>query len=126
MLKALFIIATILIAVVLATQHIEDSQRQHSHHKRQHSQHVGQHQHSGHLTDKSRHHQLPENNKEQVKHGRVKVPVVPHHSKSHRNDRRHKTPLSPKSAKKEHLPQQKASHHKRQAHKAHGHGRKHH
>ncbi|XP_030558266.1 histidine-rich glycoprotein [Drosophila novamexicana] len=116
MLKSLFIIATILIAAVLASQQLEEGQRQH--HKRQHVA-----THGGQLAQLSQHHSIQDASKEHVKHHRINVPLAPHHSKSHRNGRRHKASRSGKSSKSH---QQKAHHHKQQAHKPHGHARRHH
>ncbi|XP_064543885.1 histidine-rich glycoprotein-like [Drosophila montana] len=118
MLKSLFIIVTVLIAAVLASQQLEEGQRQH--HKRQHVA-----PHAGHLAEHSQHRSIQDADadKEHVKHGRINVPLAPHHSKSHRNGRRHKSSKSGKSSKSH---QQKAHHHKKQAHKTHGHARRHH
>ncbi|EDW62160.1 uncharacterized protein [Drosophila virilis] len=116
MLKSLFIIATILIAAVLASQQLEQDQRQH--HKRQHVA-----THGGQLAEHNQQHSIQDAAKEHVKHGRINVPLAPHHSKTQRNGRRHKSSRSGKSSKGH---QQKAHHHKKQAHKAHGHARRHH
>ncbi|XP_034478976.1 histidine-rich glycoprotein [Drosophila innubila] len=122
--KAVFIIATILISVVLASQAIEDNHRSHKQHKRQHSPSVGHH--NGHPAEHAKHH-IQDLNKEKINHGQMPVPLAPHHSKSQRNGRRHKTSKSSKLSKNHHHQQSKPSHHKvHQSHKTHGQGRKHH
>ncbi|KAL7737283.1 hypothetical protein ACLKA6_012906 [Drosophila palustris] len=133
MAKAVFIIATILIAVALALSQAipKDHHRPHKHHKRQAPQIVVGHHNdrNGHRAVHSRHH-IQDLNKEQINHGQMPVPLAPHHSKSQRNGRRHKTSKDSKLSKSHHQQQSKSGHHKvHQTHKAghgNGHGRKHH
>ncbi|ALC41801.1 maker81 [Drosophila busckii] len=112
--KAVFIIATILCAVVLASQNVDE---QHKHHRHQHSSSLAEHKEhaAGHIT--------PQLHSDEDKNHFRHVALKPHDSKAKHKGRRHKAPKGAKTDKgtKHQQRLRKSKSHKKHGH-VHGHG----